>query len=328
MGVGILWMIFKDVPLDEQLEAFANVNYTWIALSLCIAIASHWSRALRWNLLLKSLGHSPKTSTTFYAVMVGYLVNIAIPRAGEVTRCGILSQQEKIPLKVVIGTVIIERGFDLMCLILLLIFMVIVQYDLLYGYVTNLFMENLISPTYNTLSQNSTVLAITIGVLLLMIVGALVLFLTMRNNPKWLSKKETIKEMIEGFKSGLLSILKMENKGAFFMHTFFIWFGYFSMVYVCFFAMTETSILDWLDGIIVLALGSFGMVFPTPGGMGAYQFIVSSILIDLFGISEKPAGTFAQVVWFSQTFMVIVVGSLAYLMLTILRKSKEEDGEK
>ena len=112
----------------------------------------------------------------------------------------------------------------------------------------------------------------------------------------------------------------MDNKAGFFLHTFLIWVGYFLMVYVVFFSMPETSVLEWIDGLIVLALGSFGMVFPTPAGIGAYQFIVKTILTDLFAIAAEPAWAFANVVWFSQTLMVIVVGSLAYLRLTILKK--------
>ncbi|NQY66348.1 MAG: flippase-like domain-containing protein [Flavobacteriales bacterium] len=327
IGLGILWWISRKLDIDRQLEDLAKTDFSWILLSLSIAIASHWSRAIRWNILLKPLGYSPKTSTTFYAVMVGYLANLALPRMGEVTRCGILSKQENIPLNKVLGSVIVERGFDLICLILLAIFTIIIQSQLLYSFVSDLFIKNLINPLTKLLANNYFIIIIALGILVSILVAAYILYIKIKTgDSKWAKYANKVKVLIDGFKSGLLSILKMDNKTGFFLHTVLIWLGYYLMVYVCFFSTPAVSVLEWIDGLTVLVLGSFGIVFPTPGGVGAYQLVVQSLLTELYSIKSEPAMVFANVVWFSQTIMVIIVGFLALARLTILGRNKNQNG--
>ncbi len=99
--------------MDEVWSDIREANYSWLLISLVFAIVSHIFRALRWNLLINSLNYKTKLSTTFFAVMIGYMANTAVPRMGEFMRCGVLSKKEKIPFNALFGTVISERIFDL-----------------------------------------------------------------------------------------------------------------------------------------------------------------------------------------------------------------------
>jgi len=115
----LLWYVFKDKDVIGMLQVLKNADYRWVSVSIVIALISHFWRSLRWNLILQPLGHSPKVTNTYMAVLIGYLANFIIPRMGEVTRCGILYKIEKIPIKSSVGTVVAERAFDLICLLFL-----------------------------------------------------------------------------------------------------------------------------------------------------------------------------------------------------------------
>ncbi len=117
----------------------AGANYFWVGISLIAALISHWYRALRWNLLINTLGYKPRAIITFYSVLIGYLANVAVPRLGEVTRCAVLSKSEKIPTDKLIGTVLLERGIDLLSLLALIIIAFVLQIDVLSGFFIEVF---------------------------------------------------------------------------------------------------------------------------------------------------------------------------------------------
>ena len=121
IGMLLVWLVVKDITAEEKTNikiAFEKANYFWIVLSMILVTVSHWSRAVRWKMLLEPLGYKPKTSNTFFAIMVGYLANLALPRLGEVSRCGVLNKYEKVSFEEAFGTVIAERAIDLLCLVL------------------------------------------------------------------------------------------------------------------------------------------------------------------------------------------------------------------
>ncbi len=137
IGLFLIWLITKDLTDKEKEDiktALRNAHYWLVIPAMIIGIASHWARAVRWKLLIKPLGYTPSTLNTFFAVMVGYLANLAVPRLGEVSRCGILARYEKIPADKLVGTMIAERAVDLICLVVLMIVTVLVQIDVVGGF--------------------------------------------------------------------------------------------------------------------------------------------------------------------------------------------------
>ena len=127
MGGILLWLALRGKDINKSLTEIKNANYTWIVLAILTMLLSHVVRALRWNQLLDTLDVKTKTHTTFYAVMIGYFVNNAVPRLGEITRCGVLSRHHKVPLNSVIGTVIAERAFDMFTMFLILLITILSQ---------------------------------------------------------------------------------------------------------------------------------------------------------------------------------------------------------
>ena len=318
LGIGLLYLVFRKINLSLVVNELRTINYSWLALAFVVGVLSHLARAIRWNLMIGSLGYKTNTARTFYAVMIGYLANLAIPRIGEVTRCGIINKTEKIPVNSLIGTVISERIFDMIVLLVLTFLVVIFQLKLVGGFMS----KYIFHPLYLKFSSNLTSLYVLGGLIILI---TLVLIFTLGWILVHLKKFKfynRIIALLSGFLEGINSIRKMPRKGAFLFWTLVIWTSYFLMTYLSFFSLEATSKLNLLDGLTVLSLGSFGIVAPVPGGIGAYHFIVKAVLFELYKLTPASAASFATLVHFSQTVLIIICGTFGYLMFMIYMKRK------
>ncbi len=299
----ILYSYNKFTP--EQIAMirshFEHARYEYIALSIFLAFLSHLSRAWRWLYQLAPMGYRPKFANSLMAVLITYLVNLVVPRGGEISRALVLDKYEGIPFEKGFGTIIAERIADLMILIILIFTAFFLQFDTLYG-----FLSDKISPSK----------AIWI-LLFLACVGLGFLYWVFRTSSRLGNK---IKDFILGVKEGVISIVHMNNKWAFIGHTFFIWGMYISMFYVCIYVLPETSQISLGAVITAFVVGSMTVAF-TNGGFGTYPFLVAEILL-LFQVPETVGVAFGWIVWTSQTILIIVSGSLAFLFLPILNRQK------
>ncbi len=304
--------------MGEVWKDILTADYTWLLLSLVLAIFSHIFRALRWNILINSLNYKTKTSTTFMAVMIGYLVNTAVPRAGEIARCGVLSKKEKIPFNALFGTVISERLFDLLTLLFIIFLVIIFQINLLGG-----FLKNTFGPFFNGIFSNIYDIAIFAIVTLSLSAGLIFMVIYFKQKIKQLPYYSKFRGFIGGLFDGIKTIGKMKEKWLFLFYTLLIWIFYALMVYVPVFMLPETSHLTFVDALTILAIGSLGIVAPVPGGIGAYHFIVKAVLVEIFGIGGNAAGSFAAITHAGQTILNVVVGSASYFYIGVLsRKTK------
>ncbi|RAJ79958.1 hypothetical protein CLV59_10563 [Chitinophaga dinghuensis] len=319
IGVLLIWLVTKDLTpaeWDQMNQAFHRANYWLVIPAVILGIASHWFRATRWKLLMKPLGHQPTTLNTFFAVMVGYLANLAVPRLGEVTRCGILAQYEKIPADKLVGTMIAERAVDMLCLILLMALTVLTQAEVLGSYVN----REILTPIGNKIANANFVQLLILLLILAAVIGIAI----------WLLKKfarskaaVTIKSLARGVMEGILSIGKMENKWAFIFQSILIWGCYLSQVYIGFYCLAETNHLGIPAALAVLVIGSIGMIV-TPGGIGAYQTLVQKTL-ELYGINKVIGFAFGWIIWVVQTILVIVLGFISLIALPIYNKNRSQN---
>lgn len=320
LGILLVWLAIKDVSekdKDNIFNAFENANYKWIIISIVLAVISHLSRAMRWQILLEPLGHKPKLYNTFFAVMVGYLANYApIPRLGEASRCGILTRYEKIPFAESFGTVIAERVLDLISLMIAFIVTFFVQYEQI-NTLAHKYIIDSASNKINHLIQNPTKLIV------FMVVTIAILFVINKMSKKiqggFLGK---LKGIIAGFLTGLKTVKEIKKPYAFIFHSILIWVLYYVGMHVCFYAFTETSALGVKEGLAIFVLGTLGVVF-TPGGLGAYHLIVKEVLL-LFAISETISIAFPWIVWSSGFIMILAVGLISLVLLPLCNKEKEE----
>jgi len=321
VAIGLFWYVYKDLNITTSIAKLKEANYSWIVLSIVLSIVSHLFRAYRWNILLKPAGFTPTLSRTFWAVMVGYLANLVVPRMGEVTRCGVLKKTDEVPMTVSIGTVVAERIIDFLTLMLVVFLGFIIEFERL-----NEFLTGFIYERAALVGDNLFSLYVLAGVGFVVII---ILFVVLRvfkkqiqRHPFFLKVRSFVREMI----SGITSISRINQKGAFWFSTFVIWLMYFLMSYVVIFALEATSSLGLGAGIALLIMGGLGMAAPVQGGIGAFHALVAAVLV-LYGINESDGQVFAFLLHTSQTISVIFVGTISLIISMVIRKQKQPSTE-
>jgi len=316
IGILIFWMVYKDQDINRIKSILTNdVNYFWIVVSLFLGLLSHISRTVRWNLMIEPLDHKPRMLNTFLAVMIGYLMNLALPRMGEISRCGVLSRYEKIPFTKLVGTVVLERLIDVLMLLILLVIVVITQFGQVLEFLHN-------NPEVNEKLSKVIYSPLLIGGILM----AILIVWFSRHKIRESSLVKKLKGFVLQFVEGFMSIRRMKNKGAFIFHSMFIWLMYYLMFYCVFFSFDFTSHIAPLAGLAVFVLGSFGMVAPVQGGIGAYHFMVIEGLA-LYGIDKADGKIFALLAHGATTLMLIVLGLIGLLILPFVNKPAIESSE-
>ena len=306
LGLGIFliyysYLKFTPQQLEEISAYFKKADYTFVTFSIVLLLLSHISRAYRWSFLLEPLGYKPKLLNNFMAVSVAYIMNIFIPKSGEVSRALIINKYEDIPFDKAFGTIISERVVDVLFLFGFTAIALLLQFDKLSEFLLNVLPINTI---YNI-----------IGVLSLL----LVLFILVLK----FSKLPIIKKILQffsGLKDGVLSILKMKKKGSFIFHSFLIWGLYLLSFYTATFALNETSNIAFSTLIITFVVGSFSFAF-TNSGFGSYPFFVAGILV-IFSIPETVGTAFGWIVWTSSIASIVFFGGLSLLILPFYNKEK------
>ena len=311
LGIGLMYLAFKNQSPEALIAQLKNVNYFWVGISMFFGFIAIVSRGLRWVILLQNLSFSVNKLNSVYAVAIGYFTNIAIPRAGEITRCTSLNQTEGVPVDKLFGTIILERAIDLIILISLVLLVLILKFELFLEFIAFMFEGQ----TINVWS------IISVG--LITIATLIFLFVLIKMILKKSAIYIKIKTFVIGMKDGFKSINGLKNKSGFWAHTFIIWLMYLLMTYVCFFSIEATRMLNIADGLYTMVIGGFGMGAPVQGGIGAYHYIVKVGLMIL-DVSEDSALLFASVVHTAQTLMTLSVGGISILMVFLSKRKAEQ----
>ncbi len=314
LGIFFIWLFMHNLTPEEKKEiydSFINANYYWILVSFVFATLSHISRTLRWLILLEPMGYVPRKKNAFLAIMIGYFANLALPRLGEITRCGILTKYEKIPLQKSFGTVVTERGLDVLMLGLIAIISFFVHIDKLKLFKESGLYRN-IAENYGKIENPNTIFySIIVGVVILVF-----LFIKFKHKISHLKFYIKVKNIFLGFLEGIKSLATIKKPFWFIFHTVFIWTMYLAMTWIIFYCLPETSHLDIGVGLAVLVFGSIAIVL-VQGGIGIYPWIVAEILA-LFAISSTTGYALGWLLWTGQTVMVIIFGLISMILLPII----------
>lgn len=311
LGGVLLYLAFGDTNFNELMLEFKQVNLLYILLSVVSGYLAVLSRGYRWTLLLHSLGHRVKWTDAAHAVGVGYLVNLGVPRAGEVARCTSLYKVAKVPVDKMLGTVIVERVIDLVMMLFFFLLTIIFQYENLMNFLGAT--QDGMTGTEPSQQGNNFIYWGLAAVVLMALVLAL-LWKRIVAHPKFVKIRGFIRGIQEGFKT----VFSMERKGLFIAHTLFIWLNYYFMVYICVFAMSATEALTLSDGLFIMMSASLGIVVPVPGGIGAYHYLVT-LAMGILGIASQTGFAFATIVHASQTLMLIAAGLVGLLVLFVIK---------
>ena len=305
----LMYLAFKDQNISEIISKLSTVKYEWLIISILFGALAFASRGLRWIYLINALGYKASKKNSINSVAVGYLTNILIPRAGEISRCTSLQQVEKIPFDKLFGTIILERVIDFAILITLILTTLLYKFKEI-----NVFFKEVFGESSGNIFSNP---------ILLFLIGFVLVIFIFKKQIKKLSFFEKIIKVLNGLKDGFSSLKKINNKTPFILHTILIWVMYILMTYVCFFAIEETKHLNIFDGIYITVIGGLGMVVPSQGGIGSYHLAVKLGLVGI-GIGVQPALLFAFAVHTAQTLMAIVFGIISSLLLISHKKKSDE----
>ena len=302
LGIFLCWYAFAQFSTEELAlikEQFLKADYSYLWLSVAMGFLSHVSRGIRWQYTLASMHYFPKRYNLVLAVFIGYLLNLTVPRSGEVSRALLINRYDKVPFDKAFGTILTERVID-MCILLLFIAVVFVfQFDLVWH-----FLEGYLTFSY--------IIVVLLALGLLFLGGVYWIY---RSTSSFAQK---VRKMLSGIKEGIFSILHLKKKWQFIAHTLFIWLMYFWMFYVVFFSMEQTKELSIIQVLTAFVIGSFAIVF-TNGGLGAYPLFIAKVLL-LFGVTEKVCTALGLVILIAQFLMIILFGGLSFLLLPIINR--------
>lgn len=327
IGLGIMWLLYsnystayisecelKGIPAaDCDLMAkivadFKSADYSYVLIALVLFMISNVARVLRWHQMLEPLNYHPRFVNSLGSVMIAYLVNLGIPRSGEFVRAGVLSNYEGFQPEKVMGTIVTDRIMDVLCLLAVIALSLVLSYETIGVYLE----ENMdLSNKLSVITSRPIVLGALLGTGLF-IVAAL-----------WHRRQEIlvstigqkVAHLVAGLWQGVKSIFSLRLPGLFIFYSVIIWLMYYLMTYVCMFAFVPTENLGGVAALVVFVLGTLGFVFPAPGGMGAYHFMIGQGLA-MYGIPEADGFSFANIFFFSvQLGCNVLFGLLALLIL-------------
>ena len=314
-----VWLSLKDMNHEnwEKLkDALHRAHYLLLIPVLLLLLASHYLRALRWRQLIEPLGYRPRRINLFLGVMIGYFVNVGAPRLGEVVKCTVLARYEKVPADKLVGTIVAERAFDVLCLLLVFGLTLVFQFDVIHS---------LTADKFNALFHNASGQVSYIKILVLVAVLLLLLLIA-----RWILRRYAHVTLIQKIKGigvniwhGLTSVKGVSNKPLFFVYTIGIWVLYWFSTWFGFFAISETSHLTIVDALSVLAMGSVGMIV-SPGGIGAYALLVEKT-VAFYGVAGNPYGeALGWLLWFGQLLSFILFGVTSFILLPRVNSRKNE----
>ena len=305
IGIGIIYYQYTTLTseeIDKIKISFEKANYYYILLSLIIACVGYRSRAYRWKFALNHLGYETKFSNNFFTVCVSYLVNLTVPRSGEISRAALLKKYEDVPFDKAFGTIVAERIVDLLIFFLFVFIGFVSQFDKIYQFLLN---ENV--------SFQSLILTAIVGVFLFF--GFILIWIY----AEWQIILK-LKKKLSGLVEGITTVYKMKDKWNYIFHSFFIWFSYLMMFYVAVFALPETSEINFDIVIMGFIFGSLAVGFSN-GGLGAYPFSIA-LIFSLYGITKDVGTAFGWLVWTSQTILTIILGLISYVLLPVFNRNK------
>lgn len=309
----LLWLSLRGLKVGEGEDKSEFIWHAWqkcdkgyLLIMALVAMASHVLRAVRWKMMLQPTGNNVKLSNSLLSLMIGYLVNMAVPRGGEVSRCYNLYKLEETPVEVSFGTVVVERLVDLACLIILIGLSFIVEWQRLKAFIDTL--------DFSSSGKSS----LPIWILL-----ALVVVIILAVGVYMLRKNEKLRKILIGFKEGLMAIFRLKNKWLFIFYSFAIWALYFLMSYFVVIAFPETRDLGVSAVLTLFAIGSIAMAAPLPGGAGSYHTLVPLGLVMLYNLPEADAIAFVFIFHGWQTVIMITAGVISLIISYLIIRLKK-----
>ena len=308
LGVYLTWYIFDNMSKDDIAvfkAAIFDSDPCLIGLSLVLAFVTYLSRAYRWKYTLHPLGYKSSFQNQYHSLMIGYLVNMTIPRAGEFTRALMLKRSDNIEVAESFGTIVTERIIDMLILLSIAFGTVFLNKTEAYAIMTNL-KRGFLGETSTEESQFTY--------WILGVFGIVVVFLILNKK-----LRDKVMGFLRSLQEGVLSIFKMQKLGAYIFHTLLIWGSYLLMFALPFWALEETANVPISGMLLAFIFGAIGISF-TNGGMGAYPLLIgitAAYYLNEMGVADSLAigNALGMVIWATQTIFLILLGLISLVLM-------------
>lgn len=314
-GVGIFWFLMSKVDFAQVKAVISNgISWTWVAISLSIALLSHIARGIRWRLQIRTLGVDPTTHDMSVSVFGNYGLNLIFPRLGEVWRCNYIANSYGVSFTTTLGTMISERIVDMITSVLIALTAFLVESHIFFeffkesGGIGGGIVDMLLSPMFY--------LSIAIIVLVVILCRK---FLS--NNPVY----KYVSGLCKNVMTGILSLKDLPNKWSYVFYTLLIWALYYLNTYTGLMFFDFTSHFSPFQALLIFIMGSCSLIVPVQGGLGAWHAVVIFTLM-CYGIGETEATAFAMVHWFIQEGFVLLLGLYALVVVALKGSEKVVKG--
>ena len=331
IGVGIMYLVFRSqnaafqeqcrldgVPadqcslMDKLIHDFSTVSIGWILAVAAAFTVSNIFRALRWQMLIEPLGYRAGFSNSLLTILLGYFANLGFPRMGEVVRAGTLARYEHIPLEKVMGTLVVDRLMDFICLGLVVGLAFLFEGQTLIHFIS----QNQSGGTQRGRVLRNSVVLTTLGLML----AGLVSVIIFRDKIAHLPVYQKIAKLVKGFWDGLRSVFKLKNPALFLLYSGGIWLMFYLQCLFNLHSFPPTASLGAGAALMIFVFGTLGMVIPSPGGMGTFHALAIAGLA-LYGIAGGDAFSYANIAFFAiQIFYNLIAGVLALLLLPVINR--------
>lgn len=313
-----MYFAFRSIDPKTFWDGVKSANIFWVVAGILIGILSYVFRAARWQIIIEPLGRKPSFTDTYNATMIGYLANLALPRIGEITRCGVLNKTTKLPFDKLIGTVVVERVFDLIFLLFSVLAVILIRYEVFGGFLSEKVVQPLSKGFVNLFGKATFLLIIALS-----IIAVVVLVYVFRDKIRDIGAVKKLKMLAKGFWEGVKSGMRMRHRWLFLLYSLLITLCYWMMSYTVMLAIPETSGLSIVDALFLYVLGGLGWVVPAQGGFGSFHLIVAMGL-GIYGISFEQGIVFATISHESQVLFMLILGfiSLASVFYKLRKKPR------
>lgn len=299
LAVGLLWLALRDADLAAVGAALVDGQWGWAVPFIAVALVSVLVRAWRWGLLVDALpAQRERTPLRLLAasVCIGYLVNYAAPRLGEVARTANVSRRTEATFAGVLGTVVAERLLDVVALGL-----AILSVGALYG--------SRVAAIWAEAADGIQAGLDLVGGVWVLVAAALAAaavagFVLTRSGGGRLAG------LVHTFRDGVATVLRTGRVGSLVASTVALWACYALMadLPLRLLGMDAAYSLSLVDAWAVMAIGGIGMALPAPGGTGSFHYATVQALTLLFGVAATPAATYALLVHAAGVVFYCVLG--------------------
>lgn len=311
-----MWLAVRGLDFARIASYFARANYFWVALSTVFGLLAYWFRAVRWNLLLQPMGYSISNKNALWTLSFGYLMNLTIPRSGEVARATALYSVEKVPVDKSFGTIVLERVVDLLFMGIFLCLTVIYKSEAIeafYRHATDSGQDDQSKPSWLWLIAATA------------IVGTILFFL-LRKRLERLTFFGKLYAVADGLWQGITSIFRLKKPVRFVLLSAGIWLCYYTSAYLVCFSLSETAGFSLADGLFIIVVGTLGMMVPASGGIGAFHYAlkigIGALFVSLGRSFNDGAEAGLAYAFISHTMQLVIMAVMGCISIPMLAKAR------